>query len=73
MNYLDCLFHRSWAFTKADLKVFLKEVQDKALFASAVAIRSKVYAAHLLCLGSAIFTMLSLNVTNLSNSYVQKH
>ena len=73
MNYLDCLFHSSWAFAKAYLKVFLKEVQDKALLASAVAIRYKVCAAHLLCLGSDRFTMLSLSVTSLSNSYVQKH
>ena len=73
MIYLDCLFHSSWAFAKADLKVFLKEVQDKALLASAVAIWFKVYAAHLLCLGSARFTMLSLSVTSLRNNYVQKH
>ena len=49
MIYLYCLFYSSWAFAKADLKVFLKEVRDKALFASAVAIRFKVFAAHLLC------------------------
>ena len=73
MIYLDCLFHSSWAFAKADLRVFLKEVQDKALFASAVAIRLKVCAAHLLCLGSARFTMLSLSVTSLSNTDAQKH
>ena len=73
VNYLNCLFHSSWAFAKADLKVFLKQVQDKALLASAVAIRFRVCAAHLLCLGSARFTMLSLSVTSLSNNYVQKH
>ena len=73
MIYLDCLFHSSWAFAKGDLKVFLKEVQNKALFASAIAIGFKVCAARLLCLGSARFTMLSLSVTSLCNSYVQKH
>ena len=46
MIYLDCLFHSSWAFPEADLKDFLEEVQNKA-----VAIRFKVWAAHLLCLG----------------------
>ena len=73
MIYLDGLFHSSWAFAKTDLKVFLKEVQDKALFASAVAVRFKVCAAHLLCLDSAKFTMLWRPVTSLSNSYAQKH
>ena len=68
MIYLDCLFHSSWAFAKAHLRGILEELQGKT-----VVIRFKVCAAHLLCLGRARFTMLSLSVTSLRNSCIQKH
>ena len=72
MIYLDWLFHRSGAFAKADQKVFVKEMQDKALFASAAAKRFKACVAYLFCLDNFRFTILLLSVTSLSKSYLQK-
>ena len=71
MIYFDWLFHRSWAFAKADQKVFVKKMQDKTLFASAAAKSFKTCVAHLLCLDSFRFTILLLCVTSLSKSYLQ--